>query len=360
MTRFLFTLCLAASAAMAANLTDSLKAGKPALKSASVLAFGPEGILFVGDSMGAQVVAIDTGDRKASSAAGVELKGVAAKVAGLLGTAPDQILVNDMAVNPLSRNIYLAVSRGRGPDAAAVIVKVDTKGTLTEVALDNVKHSAVSLPNAAAVDAKDRRGQSLRTEAITDIGWVDGRVLVAGLSNEEFSSNLRAIPFPFQTADNGSSVEIFHGAHGRFETNSPVRTFLPYKIAGEQHLLAAYTCTPLVKFPISALQPGAKVKGVTIAELGNRNRPLDMVSYSKGGKPFILMNNSSRGVMKLPANGLDSYKGITAQTDVTGVPYETVAAWKGVEQIDGFDTKTVSMLVRGEDGSLDLKTVEFP
>jgi len=46
----------------------------------------------------------------------------------------------------------------------------------------------------------------------------------------------------------------------------------------------AYTCTPLVQFAIPDLKPGAKVKGKTIAELGNRNRPLDMIDYQKDGK----------------------------------------------------------------------------
>jgi hypothetical protein len=37
----------------------------------------------------------------------------------------------------------------------------------------------------------------LRTSTITDLAWVDGTLLVAGVSNEEFASTLRRIPFPF-------------------------------------------------------------------------------------------------------------------------------------------------------------------
>ena len=43
--------------------------------------------------------------------------------------------------------------------------------------------------------------------------------------------------------------------------------------------------------------------GTTIAELGNRNRPLDMIVYKKDGKEFLLMSNNSRGVMKIPTDG---------------------------------------------------------
>lgn len=356
----LLIVALFAAAGFAADYSSSLKAGKAELKSAGALAFGPDGILFVGDPMGAAVFAIDTGDRAAGTAAAVNIQGLDAKVAALLGTAPDQILINDLAVNPISKKAYLSVSRGRGPDASPVLVRVDAAGKLEALSLDNVRHARVALPNAPEAGAADRRGQSLRLEAITDLAFVDGRVFVAGLSNEEFASKLRAIPFPFREADNGTSVEVYHGSHGRFETNAPVRTFVPFEVARAPHILAAYTCTPLVKFAVSELKPGAKIMGTTIAELGNRNRPLDMVVYRKDGKNFILMNNSSRGVMKLAADGLERFEGITKQTEITGVPYQTIETLKGVQQLDLLDSANALLLVRSEGGSLDLKSVALP
>lgn len=343
----------------AANLTANLKTGKAAIKSAGPLAFGPDGLLFVADAADAAVYAIDTQDTK-SGAPAADVQAINEKVAAFLGTAPDQILINDVAINPVSKKAYLSVARGRGPDAAAVILRVDSKGKIEELGLDSVKFAKVALPNAPSAEAKDRRGQSLRQEAITDLAYADGKVIVAGLSNEEFASNLRVIPFPFAAADNGAAVEIFHGAHGRFETNAPVRTFVPYTIQNQPHILAAYTCTPLVKFPLSDLKPGKKVMGTTIAELGNRNRPLDMIVYKKGSSEYILLNNSSRGVMKLPLEKIESYQGITKQTDVTGVPYETIASLKGVEHLDKLSDTDAMMLIRAESGSLDLKRVALP
>src|SRR5712692_6202637 len=221
--------CLLLMVGIAAGAaTDTLKPGKADLKSAGVLAFGPDGILFVGDTMGAAIFALDTQDRTPAKSAGpVEIKGINEKIAAMLGTAPDQILINDMAVNPLSKKIYLSVSRGRGPDALPVILRVSPSGKMEELALEGVKYSKVMLPNAPEAEAKDGRGQSRRVEAITDLAFVDGKVFVAGLSNEEFASNLRAIPFPFSQAEKGTSIEIFHGSHGRFETNAPIRTFVP-------------------------------------------------------------------------------------------------------------------------------------
>jgi hypothetical protein len=344
---------------VAASLTDSLKAGKADLKSAGALTFAADGVLFVGDSMGAAIFAIDTQDTTASQATAVDVAGVGDKIAAMLGTTADQILINDVAVNPVSKKTYLSVSRGRGPTATPVIARIDPTGKIETLSLDNVKHSRVSLPNPA--NSVEVRGQNQRLETITDLAFVDNQVFVAGLSNEEFSSNLRSIPFPFATATKGTSIEIWHASHNRFETNSPVRTFVPYKIKQEQHILAAYTCTPLVKFPVSTLQPGAKVMGTTIAELGAGNRPLDMFVYTKGGQEFILMNNSSRGVMKLPTANLDTYQGITTSVPGTaGVPYETIASLKGIVQLDQFDAQRAVVLERADSGALNLKTVALP
>lgn len=338
---------------------EGAKAGKVHLQSAGPMAFGPNGVLFVGDSAQAAVLAIETGDTAAKAAVPFEIKGINGKVAEALGAAPDQILINDVIVNPASKNVYLSVAKGKGPDAEAHILRTDASGKITKVDLSNAKHSMVSLPDAPDASAKDRRGQSLRVETITDLHYVDGRVFVAGLSNEEFSSSLRAIPYPFTSAVKAAGIEIFHGAHGRFETNAPVRTFVPYKVKGEDFILAAYTCTPLVKIPVSSLQPGAKVKGKTIAELGNRNRPLDMIVYSKGGKDYLLMANSSRGVMKLPAANLDQYEAITAQTEKQGVPYETIESLKGIQQLDKLD-EAHAVVLADADGSMDLRAIPLP
>src|SRR5881275_866063 len=93
--------------------------GSAGLKSAGALAFGPDGVLFVGDSAG---VAIDTGDRTAAaSASKVDVQGIDTKLAAMVGVMPADILINDVVVNPISKNVYLSGARGRGPDAAPLV-----------------------------------------------------------------------------------------------------------------------------------------------------------------------------------------------------------------------------------------------
>ena len=124
----------------------------------------------------------------------------------------------------------------------------------------------------------------------------------------------------------GTSVEIYHGNHRQLETRSPVNAFVPYMIDSKPYLLAGYTCTPLVKFPITDLKPGDKVRGTTIAEFGAGNRVLDMIVYRKGGQEFLLTTNNSRGVMKIPTSTFASATPITTpvETETGGVPFEKV------------------------------------
>ncbi len=354
----LLVCALLSTAVDAAGLTK----GTPDIKSAGALAFGPEGVLFIGDAQSAAVFAVDTGDKTGDpSKAKIAVENLDAKVAALLGTTAREIQISDAVVNPASGNVYLSVSRGQGAAAQPVILKVDGTGKLSEVALKDVPFAKAALPNAPAPGGEGRNNK--RAQAITDIEFADGRVIVAGLSNEEFESTLRSIPYPFSDVDRGAGVKIYHGAHGKFETQSPVRTFTVYEIGGDPYVLAGYQCTPLVKFPISQLKPGGKVEGTTIAELGNRNRPLDMFVYAKGGKDYVLMANNARGVMKITTDNIGEVKAITDPVTgggTAGLTYETIESLKGVEQLDRLNDSSAVVLVRGQDGESSLKTIALP
>ena len=341
------------------------KEGKPGLKSAGPLAFGPNGVLFIGDPQSAAIFAVDTGEpgSKGPAATPVNVEGVDAKLAAVVGASADQILINDLAVNPGTGTIYVSMSRGKGNDAQPVIGRIDASGKASELSLDKVAYAEVKLENVPEdkeVEGRNGRKSNPRRESITDIAFFDNRLFVAGLSNEEFASKLRAISFPFSKADAGTSVEVYHGAHGAFETRSPVRTFAPFNINNEPVLLAAYTCTPLVKFPVSKLSPGSKITGTTVAELGNRNQPLDMITYEKDGKTWLLMANSARGVMKISTENIERQEGITERVaDKAGQKYDTLAELKDVVQLDKLgDAHAVLLVKAGE--NYNLKTIGLP
>ena len=357
--------CLLSTGAFASELTDSLSLGNLELKSAAQLAFGPDGILFIADSHSASIFAVDTKDMQPGvSPAKLEIKGINIKIAALLGVGADDILINDFKVNPYSKAVYFAISRGRGADGKPVILRMDGSGKMTEFSLRNVRYAGVSLPDPGEWNPKvDRTPNGAvngnpRIQSVTDMSYMNGKVLVAGVSNEEFASDLRVIPFPFKTADKSTGIQIWHSSHGRYETASPVRTFVLYTIGNEGYILAAYTCTPLVKIPVNSLRPGATITGTTIAELGDSNRPLEMIPYKRDGHNYALMANNKRGVMKIIFDNLGSYKAITPPTpqceesregqgpglgpkacqgEISGVPFQNIDSLHGVLQIAKID-----------------------
>ena len=355
-THLLAVLALAVlgSTALAADLTAGMKQGKPQLKSIGPITFAPEGILLLGDPQGSTIFAVATGEKAGTAAKQPNIEKIDEKIAALLGTTPKGILINDLAVNPETGSTFLSVSRGTGPDAAPVLIRIDGDGKLEEFKLDDVKFSQAQIPNAPSEDKK-------RQEVTTDLQFAGGQIIVAGLSNEEFASQLRVLDFPFKEVAGGTGVEIYHGAHGKLETHSPVRTLAVFDIGGQPNVLAAYTCTPLVKFPLSDLKPGNKVRGTTVAELGNRNRPLDMIVYNKDGKDYLLMANSARGVMKVDVGTIDKTDGITDRISGTaGLPYDTIAELKGVTQLDKLDKTHALVLKQTDTGAINLEAIALP
>ena len=336
-----------------------LKPGSVELKSAGPLTFGPDGILFVGDPAAAAVVAIATDDAKASGKGSINITGFQQKVAEAVGTPAESIRVADLAVNPTSRTVYVSVSAGESRQPT--LVRVSADGKISKFALDNVKHARAELTTAPDAQAQGRRGR-LRDQSITDLAFVDGKLFVSGLARGEAPSAVRELAFPFAEREAGTSIEIYHAAHGRVEDDAVVRTFAPLMIDGEPTLLAGFTCTPLVKFPLKDLADGKKVRGTTVAELGNRNQPLDMIVYKKDGKDFLLMSNSARGVMKISTDKIQENAGLTEPVrggGTAGQPFEQIEELAGVEQLDRLDDERAVILAKAGD-SLTLRTIELP
>ena len=98
-------LIIMAGARPEASITSTLTLVSPELSSIGAMAFGPENILFVGDSEGAGVYALDVADDGHGSRNAVSMLGVDKKIAALLGTTADEIVINDLAVHPGSHNI---------------------------------------------------------------------------------------------------------------------------------------------------------------------------------------------------------------------------------------------------------------
>ena len=351
-------------------LTKDFVRGKAALNSISVMSFGPEGILFIGDSKAGKVFAIDLEDREApAERKPFAMEDVEGKLAAMLGTDPQGVVIHDLAVNPLSQNIYLAVSRSDGKELgfwktpndltyATLLLKINPEGQITEVSLNNIRHSAAEVPNVISEGQQNWRKSDSRTEAITDIAYHDGKLYVAGLSNEEFASALRVLHFPFTDKTTNTTIEVFHVAHGKSETEAPIRTFIPYDLEGESYLLATYTCTPFVSIPVSDVKDGTHVVSKTLGEFGFGNMPIDIITYKQKDKEYILMSNTSKALIKIdPMNIPKIKKGLTEPLKdgeyAVGLEH-SVLSRVGITQIDNLNETHILALQRMPNGDLNL------
>jgi hypothetical protein len=339
----------------AAAPTSLSTATGPAFRSIGALTFGTEGTMFAADAQAATVFALDLGAQAAGGVAGTgEVTHLQQKIAAMLGDEAWDIAITDLKVHPRTHNTFVSVMRGQGPSARPALIRVDGVGHLSLVDTSAVHYSSVALPNPPAT-TPDGRGD--RAQSITQLAVAGGRVLVAGLSNEEFSSKLWSVGYPFTRADSGTSVEFYHGYENRLETRAPIYAFVPYTSNNVAYVLASYTCTPLISFRLSDLKPGEKLRARTIGEFGADNRPLDMILYKKDGQDFVLMANTSRGLMKMAAADVMGAPAITAavKTETAGVHVETITSVRDVTQLDLLDASHSVVIAGG-----DLKTLALP
>lgn len=337
------------------NLTEKFITGDAKIASISDMTFGPDGILFIGDSKNATIYAIDTKDTKSKEKAGkIAVENIDAKIAEVLGTSTENIRITDMVVNKISKTPYFSINTKNG---TPVLLKL-VDGKFENVSLKKVSYSKTSLLDAVEENAKDKRGRNLRAWAVADMKYHDGKIMVSGLSNKEFASSFRSITFPFTDNQDYATLEIYHAAHGRYETYAPIKSFSVVSIKNEDYLLASYTCTPLVLFPLKDLKEKKHVKGRTIAELGGGNSPLDMVIFSKDGVDKLYMSNTNRPIMRFNFENIVSSKdNLTTEVKefgkATGVTYDNLP-FVNVQQFDDLDADNVLLLRRRNDGVLYL------
>ena len=344
---------------------SNVQSGELSLKPIGRLSFGAGDILLVTEPKNASVVAIQTGDKGPLKKLKKRIDKVDELIAKKMGSA--SVLILDMAVNPKSGTIFLAVRRKE--DQHDSIITVNADGELTPLNLKKAKYVRVSLPS----------GDAQRVTNITDIEFASDRVIVAGQCNEEFSSKIYTIPFPLT---HGSSAKIhsaktYHVAHGRWETRAPIQSLIPYEQDGKSYVVGSFACTPIAKFPLDDVKPGAQIVGESVVELGSGNRPLDMFTYEKDGRKW-LVTNTDRFHHKRRPIGPSQYWGCRVDLkylEATNINKEAVRrnvkeykgpegievieSFFGVRQVDKLSNEE-AVVLRDNDGHFDLEITALP
>ena len=358
---------------MPSTATSTLLSAGPVLFAPDL---SPDGaaVLFVADVARATIFAFELPEEApAAETAEVRVDQLGAKLASLLGVERGDAVIRGMTVHPVSHAVYLSVARGRGPEAGPAIVRAGTDGELSVVELDDLPVTSFELDDAPTADdermdhwldgteptsqPREIHGVTLQIaqvplqrSTITDLAWVGGTLFVAGLSNEEFTSRLRQVAYPFDGSATETSVEIFHVDHGKYETQSPIRALTAFD--GGSSILATYTCTPVVHFSLEQLRGDGLVRGRTVAELGPMNQPFSLVSYERDGEEFLLVSNTRHPLLKIPAAAIAGQDPLAVPASdpnsSLGVPRESLEH-PGVTWMANLDRE--SMVVVQDDGN---------
>lgn len=216
--------------------------GTPNLKSIKRITFGPENVLFVGDNTGMTVYAIDMNDSQPSASLNdLNVDNITLKIAAVMGAASSEVNIQDMAINPVSKNVFFAVNRVRGSKTQSALFRLSGDG-LHEFSLENINYSKMAINNAPST-GNTSWGRPTRSYTITDLQYANGEVFISGMSNEEFASSLRRIPFPFDEKMVTTNMQVYHVTHGSNETEAPIFRFLPVELENQWHIVAGYACT---------------------------------------------------------------------------------------------------------------------
>ncbi len=341
--------------------------GNPKVKSIDVLAFGPDGLLIIGDSRGSAVVTVETGDLAETKWGGKEIANIDQALAGKLGVMAKDISILKLAVNPASRKAYVSVRSMKAKQD--ILLTIDGAGKIAEFSLENVKFNRYPL----AVEKKN-------ITTITDVTWAGDRILVAAQAADTFAARIFSVLPKGDGSATCYATETYHVAHRSWETKAPIRTIIPYEEDGKRYLIGAFTCTPIVKYSLDEMQANAKVKGQSILELGSGNTPRDMFVYEKGGKKHILVSTIRFHHKQNPA-GPNQYWAARVDYDLLKETKNVndKALWRvkgkadkdvtdraniapeyfGVRFMDKLDNAN-AIVIREEKDSLTLRTLQLP
>ena len=314
---------------------------------AGALTFGRDGTLFVGDNISSAVFAYRTGQAQSAQvdpkAPPLEVDSIDDRIAPIVRSKIGQVEINGMAVHPISREIYLSLSLKGNGDVKPAIVKVSLTGKISEFKLNAPDRSEFKIKDAPTPDQHfgDRAGQwpvpspekyhekaktPMRSMTIVDMKFHAGELYIAGISNEEFASTLRRVPYPFTDAISETKIKIYHDAHAQWETRAPIRAMAFATVGGKDTLIAAYTCSPIALIPIDDLKNGAQIEGHVIGDMGN-GQPLSMFSFNYKSEASIFVTNAAHDPRIIPIASLQHAKVITEadsnhqlKMDTAGLP----------------------------------------
>lgn len=353
---------MAGGTLLASRSASAQAGGSGPVRSISAMTFAPDGRLVVADWRSDALHALAIPPADAAADASFNVKDLDLVIAEAEGLTVDRVRPTAAAFDAATNRAIVAYAAGKGPDAPVRLAFVRADGGLEIVDPAVMVEDSLSLSDAPP-DATIWDETPARSLLVTDIvphALLNGgtELLVAGLANADFASTLRRVPYPFDTAGavGSARIEMYHTVHNQIETRAPVRAMSVVELNGVEHLLAAYTCTPLVTVPLADLVDGASVRAKTIAELGFGNTPLDVVpfaiEYEGQVSQWVMVANAAMSADLIPLDAIAAAAAAPGIEEPVKVPFETT---KGVAGLQMPITNLVRLVDQGPQFLLGLR-----
>lgn len=297
------------------------------VKSISAMTLAPDGRLIVADWRSGALHVLDL---PAAPAAAAEMP--------FNLTALDEALAAVGPGRPRATALVWQAAAARGVIAAEVagrpfLALASADGKVTTVDPDTLRVQSVPLADPPG-DGRLWGETPVRSLTVTSFAWQGNALLVAGVANADFASTLRRIAYPFGGPATVSRIEMYHAVHNQMETRAPIRAMATVALNGVDHLLAAYTCTPLVTLPMSDLADGRSVRAKTIAELGFGNTPLSVtpfaIQYQGQRSEWALVANAAKSADLIPLPAIAAAAAGPGLSTPVKAPFEQFAGVQGI------------------------------
>jgi hypothetical protein len=122
------------------------------------ITFSPEGVLFVGDNIGSAVFAYRTDPSKADPSdkelKPLEIDQIDSAMARAIKIEASALRVNDMAVHPITREVYISISELNDGKVTPAVVKISATGEITAIDLNAEGRAEYKIKDAPAPDQR--------------------------------------------------------------------------------------------------------------------------------------------------------------------------------------------------------------
>lgn len=278
MKRLLFQLIFAAAAG---SVSANSMLQNPSTGTLNTLNFqklciasnGTDAVLLATDNTA--IYAIDIADNAAGEAASNTITSIPDFVtAKLVPLAGQNVVVTDMAVNPISKAVYIVAINNTATSSFLFRVK-DNGASVSLVNLSNVKHSKISWGGPAY---------------IMDVEWGNGTLYASsgwGLSSLDGELGWIKPPFAHNSSVTKRATTMFKSNWGnQYVTDAPLETLALGSIGGKTRLMGVTTCAPGFSLDIAGLS-GTGLMQVTEDFNVNSGMSFNVVFQSHDGGNWL-------------------------------------------------------------------------